>query len=471
MTLSRYLKGKMLRVNYNWGLSNTVNFARLEDPSDTGSLCLWKIPKQIIYYNKGAMALANTSVSTPLQVDGEIDAAIKKTTRFNGQSRFHEPVTNYTNSTLTIDGNGTLFKADEYWADWVNKWSDGGNDKKDYQFMESDIEWIVSGITNTSSNYNLYDYAASLPIRWNLTNDFRNARIFPWLYRSLEPRGSNINNSGRSDWIGTLLHNVDTNTIFSTADSFIPDPTDEYVFRVVLNKDLTPVFKQNTITTLKSAIILEYGFSERTYNRFANTALTNLTDIFKNPEMPATNYRALSRLKESDIRVYVKTENIETISGNDRVVITLGIRIPRLKSIGYAKVFRRFDQSTTTYANHHYSANAHQSNDTEIDSGPWNFTFANGNLSLLNYASAYALTTSSVTPFYYPASTYNEIYSSVIYSNFLAPKEFVSGRNEAAVKFTRLGIPSTLWIRLSVLNTNASYDLINASGFINTEPV
>ena len=41
----------------------------------------------------------------------------------------------------------------------------------------------------------------------------------------------------------------------------------------------------------------------------------------------------------------------------------------------------------------------------------------------------------------------------------------IAGRNECAVKFTRMGIPSNLWIRLSVLNTDGTAALINSSGW------
>ena len=41
-----------------------------------------------------------------------------------------------------------------------------------------------------------------------------------------------------------------------------------------------------------------------------------------------------------------------------------------------------------------------------------------------------------------------------------------SGRNECAVKFSRMGIPSNLWIRLSVLNTEGTLELIDNAGWI-----
>jgi hypothetical protein len=40
-----------------------------------------------------------------------------------------------------------------------------------------------------------------------------------------------------------------------------------------------------------------------------------------------------------------------------------------------------------------------------------------------------------------------------------------SGRSESAVKFSRLGIPSNLWIKLSVLNTNGTTSLIDSGGW------
>jgi hypothetical protein len=63
------------------------------------------------------------------------------------------------------------------------------------------------------------------------------------------------------------------------------------------------------------------------------------------------------------------------------------------------------------------------------------------------------------------------LYSSLIQDNpgnmDYPISNWVSGRNECAVKFTRVGIPSTLWIRLSVLNTDGSVSLLDSSGFIN----
>lgn len=462
--LSRYLKTKMIRANYQ-GFA-TINFKRLESSSESALSVLWKIPNQIIYYNVGALGLANTS-NTQLVLGGDIGDAFAKTTRFNGSSRFHQDTGTFANSSLTTYGMGTMYKGDSFWERWCSRWSADGNTYENYQFLESDIEWMAKGVTSVSSTVNLFDTCEFQPPATSVNVTYKDTLSskyhYPWPYRSLDPRGGN-SGSGFVDYIGTHLLNIDANTLFSTANSFIPDPVDEYVYRVVLNKELTNVFKETNITSLKSAIILEYGFSERTFNRFANTALTNLNDIFKNPEMPAKNYRALSRLKASDIQVYVKSEQVETVDSNSRVVITLGIKVPRLKSIGYAKVFRKLlvNEGNTFFQRDSTSS------DTEIDSGPWNF----GNIDQRR------LNTLSGTDYFYSDNSNSRLFTNEIisvYDNLSGglntDNDFISGRNECAVKFTRLGIPSTLWIRMSVLNTNGSADLLNAAGFIVSEVV
>ena len=110
--------------------------------------------------------------------------------------------------------------------------------------------------------------------------------------------------------------------------------------------------------------------------------------------------------------------------------------------------------------------------DTEIDSGPWNYgdmreDYSNYDLS----STGFWLGGDGVNTYWVnqegTLSPFDNYYVNTSTTNYAIDNQVVSGRNECAVKFTRMGIPSNLWIRLSVLNTNGSLDLLDSTGLIN----
>lgn len=449
--LSRLKKGFLISSEYT-GLDN-IFFKRLEDSGDAGSNCLWKIPKQIIYYNKAALALADKTLSA-LTTLGSFE---KNTVRFTGYSKCLAPTTNTNTSIYSIDGIGAYYKADAVWSAWCARWSTDAVNNDNIRFNEADVDWVTQNVTIASDNLNLYRlYGKSPPYAGFLYSQpvTQGAKeYFPWHFRP-----NTIGNSlGVTDGlIGTHLLNIDANRLFSDAINFMPDPTDEYVYRIVTKSGLLPYFKTAGISSLKTSIILEYGFTDHNYST-NTTPLSNKSDIFKNGMLKADQARVLSRFNKSNTRVYVKNETVETTAGSDRYVITLGIQVPRLKSIGYAKIFRKWNGTAV------YPIRESNTSDTEIDSGPWSFGDITADFAR-NIASpieSYGSLADLISP-----NNYNDA-NPIVGSSGVGTgtdTQIVSGRNECAVKFTRLGLPTNLWIRLSVLNTDGSVDFINYSG-------
>lgn len=499
--LSRYLKGYMLAVNYN-GLEN-INFKRLEG-SEAAQTVLWKIPKQIIYYNKAALALSNDTSTQAVADANEFGSGFKFKVRFQGSSQFHGSATSYGNSTTTYDGMGAIFKGDAVWNEWTGRWdADAGSTTNDTrQFCEADIEWMAyNGDTannlNINSTLRLYDFndffigqAIHNSTPPNLST--KAARFFyPWHYRSLDQRG-NVTGVGR-DFIGAFPFNIDANTLFSTASNFIPDPVDEYVFRVVLNKNLTGAF-QDTVNNknLRSALILEHGFSEDNDNARSNVVQTTLDTVFRNYQTNLKVRRARARYDYSKFKIFVRSEHIERINGEDRIVITLVIQCPRIKSIGYSRVYRRSGIGAVysgAYTKRELEGVNTASLDTDLDAGPWYFgdlvfrrrpagvsgapqfhTDNNPGNNMITYYWGGAANATNVQ------HEGDENWQGGMHTSLWASGQVgtvnnvVSGRNECAVKFSRVGIPSDLWIRLSVVGTDKSAALVNSNGvFISTE--
>lgn len=452
--LSRYKKSNLISAEYT-GLSN-YTFKRLEDSSDNGSDCLWKIPKQIIYYNKAALALADKTTNS-LNTTGSF---AKNTVRFTGYSKCVGATgTANANSTVMVSGMGNYYKADAVWSAWCASWSTDPASDNDYlRFNEADIDWVVQNIITDQTNVNLYRlYGKSPPFaEYNASLVAgTSASYFPWHFR---PNDIHNSSGGTTDGlIGTHLLNIDANRLFSDAINFMPDPTDEYVYRIVTKSGLLPYFKTSGNSYLKTSIILEYGFTDHNFSN-ATTPLSTKGSIFKSGMVTARQARSLSRFNKTNTRVYVKHETVETTNSTDRYVITLGIQVPRLKSIGYSKVFRNWSGTAV------YPQRDSTSADAEIDSGPWNFSdidteFAHTLASPNETFSSTGSGSSLITP-----NTYDDVSpvddGLITYTN----TQIVSGRNECAVKFTRLGLPTNLWIRLSVLNTDGSVDFINYSG-------
>ena len=94
------------------------------------------------------------------------------------------------------------------------------------------------------------------------------------------------------------------------------------------------------------------------------------------------------------------------------------------------------------------------STDTEIDSGPWFFD-------LSQQQGATTPGGSVENDWYFGHQVTTDL------SKPIGGPVVTAGRNECAVKFTRLGLPTNLWIRLSVLNTDGSLELLDSAGSIN----
>jgi len=471
----RATKGLVLASEYT-GLADT-QFGRLE--AGTNHTVLWKIPRQIIYYNKVALAYSNKD-SAPINTSSAFTND-KKATRFQGYQAYQSAyISSYFNTSHSVAaiGRGTLFKAEEYWADWNQKWTHDADVTNFYRFNHADIDWFMYNIGDNgaapgyTSDVGLFKVNGRTP-SYTIINDLSSwgtgfetsiasTYMFPWAYRPNEPR-----NLGGQKAIGTTMFNIDANKLFSEANNFLPDPVDEYVFRIVAKKSLTNLFSDVGYSKLKTSIILEHGFSE-TSNYAKTTALSTLGSIFNHGTDNADRYRADSRVDQSKIKVYIKNEAIETVGADNRYVITLAIRIPRLKSIGYARVFRKMFLGSTS---NNFPLRDSGSNDAEIDSGPWNFNFSWNNQDANSPYTGYSATQFGSTGHYYLANTSWSNLSAAIDNDNLTntygilKQDWISGRNECAVKFTRVGLPSNLWIRLSVLNTDGSLDLLDSTGF------
>jgi hypothetical protein len=466
---TRHKMGLLLKADYREDSSSSkfkeYSFFRLEGGESPQNV-LWKIPRQMIYYNAAAMSHSNTLDSGALTVNS-INNTFKKAVRFTGQSEFRTVPVN-ANSTVSYDGMGVRFKADAYWDDWVTKWDEDAAITKDkYSFNEAMVDWIVTGLSQTATDLNLYQFRVNLPPLAGLTGVSAAINIpgtayakhlYPWPYRPNDIRDGSSTTLGA---VGTLYLNIDSNTIFSSASNYIPDPTDEYVYRVVLKKGLLSLFKENTYDTLKSAIILEHGFSDDGNNK-ETTNKTSLASVFKHGTEISTLKRLNTRLDKNNVKVYVKNEGVETIAGGDeRYVITIGIQVPRLKSIGYARLFRNSGFASNIPRSYNSAAA-----DVDKDLGPWTWNQVDLK-SFVNFGgSAFDSPPASSV---YATSTISQ--NSTLQFNLnansdtIVPHDLISGRNECAVKFTRLGLPGNLWIRMSVLSTEGTVGLISSSGF------
>ena len=459
--LSRYKKGYLISAEYT-GLNN-YTFKRLEDSGDIGSDCLWKIPKQIIYYNKAALSLADKTTLS-LSTSGSF---AKNTVRFTGYSKcLGSSVNANLNSTVMVSGMGNYYKADAVWVDWCASWSTDGSPSNDtYRFNEADIDWITQDVTTATPSLNLFRIFGQVP-PYTVTGPlsfayYHSDHWFPWHFRPNDIKNSEGAIKGL---IGTHLLNIDSNRLFSDAINFMPDPTDEYVYRIVTKSGLLPYFKTSGNPYLKTSIILEYGFTDHNFSS-ATTLLSTKGQIFRSNMVAPRQARSLSRFNKSNTRVYVKHETVESTNGSDRYVITLGIQVPRLKSIGYSKVFRAIYNASPNYPTQTSAIGAFVA-DTEIDSGPWNFGDIYSDFSGTGGTSeTFRSSDGWYTTIKIPTSgTQNSLEGYP--SNYpTSPNtQLISGRNECAVKFTRLGLPTNLWIRLSVLNTDGSLALLDSVG-------
>jgi len=516
-TLARYAKGDAIQATYN-GWNQTL-FKRLETTEDY-KLITFKIPEQIIYYNKAALALADTTYSPTAALR---NTAVIDTTkvRFQGYYRSYlsgldtktdssfDSVRNARNglaSGLFTTQGGYYWKADAAWSSWVSSWQgtqmtdDPGDDRtwSIATFNEACIDWITWGtqIASTAvvTSPNYFRSVQNLPpttyINTTVNSDGttsasvanKEGKYFvPWPYRpnELVPNGTGtaietsgpagIGNGFGTGISGTHVLNIDANKLFSEAHNFIPDPMDDYVFRIVATKEITQTVAQPGDPVLRTSAILEWGLADSADSNSPTTIDGDeLTEVFK--DFTATQdrevMRARSRFDYSKMQVFIKNETIERAPGtlgDDRYIITFVVRVPRIKSIGYSPIFRKWHPDAATNSVSEYTTT---NNDTNKDLGPWNFADINFKNNLLTGGSAY-LTSSNMV-------TYDNLVNSAVATQFDAHEgtgvtntassmtaPMISGRNECAVKFTRAGIPSNLWIRVSVLVSNQLQPLLN----------
>lgn len=478
---TRLCKGRLIQANYDGFLD--VTYKRLEQ-SEAGASVLWKIPANIIYYNTAALALSNKSLVENYITDV---SSLRNKVRFQGYSRMASNDSLGGGNLIATNRNsvakpmGYYFKADAFWADWTDNWSaDVGNNFLK-RFNEADIDWAVWDITNTSIKH--FDTTASVLFNWNTfglgtgespTNTPPgSSKFYPWSFRPNQVKQI-VAGTTQS---GTHLLNIDANTLFSSSSSFVPDPVDTYVFRLVLNPTVTAAyFKETTPNTkpiINSAILLEHGFRDGgSNNETTPIAASNLAKIY--PGMNSAvghankaNTKSRTRLDKSKVTCRVISEQLEedgTTPTTLRYVAKIAITIPRLKSIGYSKVFRKFATTSTGTNYPAYSSG----NDTEIDSGPWSF---NMDMKLQKYVTGGGSGVLQSWLTWGNDNTSSQIHTGeelVEYGTILnqysgTNSRLVAGRNECAVKYTRIGIPSDFWLRVSILNTDASVSLVDPS--------
>jgi len=546
-------------INAEYNSFTDVNFKRLEG-NETVAAVLWKIPKQIIYYNRQALALSASGTQPVLTADGrglsqgtptpvagteafaEVEQnfnTLKKELRWEGWSKPTQLT--YAQSTTTELNDGTVFKADGVWSAWNYQWSSqyyllGGINPE--VFGLADIDWMAQEVgtiqvTDTMKFFSLGkpEYAPPI-VRSGISNAAGNPLLgsaistngdplspvgiyggdwWPWHYRPNDIRVASIASSWPDGLIGTHLLNIDANKLFSEASRFVPDPVDEYVFRLVCKKNLTNTFRNagDSSNKLRTSILLEHGFASN--SRFSdNTILTSLNQVFGNNIKTATSNYLKTRVDHSKIKVYVKNEAIEQIGSDSRLVVTIGIIVPRVKSIGYSRIFRKL-----TPLGSQARIRDGVTVDTEKDYGPWNWDLEVYNTDYGTASSDYYTSgiesfdagagLNSAVDWYnfddytaqwnsqyqgYHNGSFNTAYNwtnriatgnistKTVFSrhNYKAASPAnkdnawtsannvsISGRNECAVKFVNVGIPSDLWIRLSILNTDATLDLIEGT--------
>jgi hypothetical protein len=545
---SRGAKSMLIWADYmGW---EDVSYKRLEFdgiggvPNEAAKPCLFKIPKNIIYYNKHALVQANSGSSLigtndadwpqTNPTDNTIVAGsgdLTKAVRFQGPGSIYRKLRLNTDDTVSPYATKTLgypYKANDYWDAWCSTWAANPNDANGTglgaSFNESDLDWAVAGLSYapTYPELFMYNLQTGLPLAGNIGNTTNQAAgFYPWPWRpnlfnrAFGNTGGNIPNATPKtgltldqalihNSIGDHLFTIDYNTIFSTASNYIPDPVDEYVFRIVAKNEVSDLFWVNANTnSIPSSIIVEYGFYEKEIE--TQGIVTKANGINRKNLVYNESKDVWARLDKSKFHVFVQSEHIEQYNGVTQYVINLCIRVPRLKSIGYSRIYRRpihtvghipdntsdlsfawFTSSTTL------GSNAPDDPDTKC-LGPWNLSpsiGSFGNVTLggddaLNTTLTYSQIANDVSTTtqgsYYPgylARVPDRIWDDnedILYSEhgpvgtanwgtmYAYNNTYAAGRSEAAVKFTRLGIPGNLWIKLSVLNTNACLDLLSST--------
>ena len=150
-------------------------------------------------------------------------------------------------------------------------------------------------------------------------------------------------------------------------------------------------------------------------------------------------------------------------------MFNLCIQVPRAKYIGYSRIFREFSGNTVDHPQRDNTAA-----DTDKESGPWSFgridsfMTPGASASVITVSGAYDNSGSFANSVYVNSDTFPALDSVASIGgnsgNAAQYSPLISGRNECAVKFVRLGIPSNLWIRMSVLNTDGTVDPLTNDG-------
>jgi hypothetical protein len=515
-TLSRYYKAGAIKADYSgWNTfissdpSYPTGFRRLEIPNETIKPITFRIPEQIIYYNEIALALGIDPIGSSTLDDA------KKDVRFQGLSRhfiynIDEPAgvsdsyldnvrgTRFNVLADTVspkafggDQGGLYFKADTFWEAWSRNWSELIDGDSDFQnprtlehsfFNEACIDWFIqktnlSSFNNqitvnppsTNSYYNTWNKMpplSNISAAANQLSQIKGKYFVPWLYRSNElhvdhpstasgPQAFHINDT--HGYQGTHLLNIDANCLFSQASNFIPDPVDEYVFRIISKGEVASLVRDPNKEVLNSSVILEWGLNNQPGSG-TTKVISSVADIFADTS-DIEALRASSRYDYSKLKVYIKNEQIENHNGTFRYVITLAIQTPRIKSIGYSKVFRRFTSQNLNLDYPNWNDNG---TDSEKDGGPWNFSLIDfRNTSTTTGTELYTEPPGPIPPTIFDADivsfgdgTMDSVEGDLGTTRISSIAPMISGRNECAVKFTRAGIPGNLWIRLSVLTSD-----------------
>lgn len=498
--LARYFKGGIIKSDYSgWntlssGISWDNGFKRLEISSEPIRPITFKIPEQIVYYNEAALALGISPTRSTIE-------DTKQDIRFQGLSRFYDNnlddlstdglnnvrrtrfITDSGASpkppSLTTYGGGYYFKADGFWEDWSSgSWSTDNlfGNVRDRLFNwqnEACIDWFVtetnlntSGIVTAPTNNAYYNSFNKMPTMSTISAtagqlpNIKGKYFVPWMFRPNELHASTPT-SPAVDYItngyqGNHLINIDGNCLFSQASNFIPDPVDEYVFRIVSKNTVASLVRDPSKDVLNSSVILEWGLTNQTGSGTTET-LTDIADIFADTS-DIESLRASSRYDYSKLKVYIKNEKVEIHGSTPRYVITLAIQTPRIKSIGYSKVFRRFTSQSLSL---NYPQWDNTSDDIEKDGGPWNFSLIDfRNTSTATGATLYNDGAFDVDTVSFGDGTMDSVEGTLGSGRISSIAPSVSGRNECAVKFTRAGIPGNLWIRLSVLTSDPCEPLL-----------
>jgi hypothetical protein len=486
--ISRWQKARVIGAYYGVRSTNSssssawknILYKRFEYTNDAAADVLWKIPDQIIYFNRYCLAQSIApSASYTVSETSDVDDALKRI-RFQG---FHRLQTNSNaHSSTTSQWDGLYYKSNGFWQAFQDRWSDETGQTFNYKFNEADIEWALYDVDgpDVSATPGIYRLN-SQPIPFSAFSgtwtpaDTRSNRWYPWGFRSNnvfngEDGSSNLDNIRAIGVHG--IHETDQAKLFSEADQFIEDPCDEYVYRIVSKPSVVNYLTQNGFKDLKSSIILEHGFSDLAHSTGTATPLTSLNSQYESPRLEPSSKRAFSRLFESKIKIFIKDEKIERVTigqtNVDYYVITLVIKVPRLKSIGFSRLFRHYYTDSVNAPNAWNGAD-----DTDPELGIWTYSnplFTNSleiNGSVVAGSGNLGFGHNGTFPIFrtIPSANTSVNLNSFSLSNttYYRLGTTGAGRIEAAVKFTSIGLPSNLWIRLSVLNTDGTTALLDGT--------